>query len=116
MVGFGVQNFYYTGFLKGLELTPEWAPWHAFWAYSDGAILFAGGVSIAIQVKARIGAALVAAVYFASVVFLRLPRIAVAIHDVGERTVFFEALTLGCGALFWRERFSRRLGSSLEYR
>jgi uncharacterized membrane protein len=105
MVGFGLQNFYYTGFLKGLELTPEWAPWHAFWAYLDGAILIAGGVSIALQVKARLGAALVAAVYFASVLFLRLPRIGVAMHEVGERTVFFEALTLGCGALFIARAF-----------
>ena len=100
MIGFGIQNFYYTGYLKGLELTPEWAPFHAFWAYLDGALLIAGSVSIAVQVKARLGAILIAAVYFSSVVFLRLPRIALTVHDIGERTVLLEPLTIGCGALF----------------
>jgi uncharacterized membrane protein len=98
MVGFGIQNFYYTGFLKGLELTPEWAPWHTFWAYLDGALLIAGGVSIAIGVRARLGAMLVSAVYFGSVIFLRLPRIGLTIHDISERTVLFEPLVIGCGA------------------
>jgi uncharacterized membrane protein len=98
MVGLGIQNFYYTGFLKGMELTPEWLPWHTFWAYLDGAILVAGGVAIAIHVKARLGAVLLGIVFFCSVVLLRLPRIGLAIHDIGERTVLFEPLTIGCAA------------------
>ena len=100
MVGFGIQNFYYTGYLKGLELTPEWAPFHTFWAYLDGALLIAGGLSIATWVKARTGAILVAAVYFASVLFLRVPRIPLTLHDISERTVLFEPMAIGCGALF----------------
>jgi uncharacterized membrane protein len=100
MVAFGIQNFYYTGFLKGLELTPEWAPAHTFWAYLDGALLIAGGVCIAIRLRARLGAIMVAAVYFASVVFLRIPRIGLTVHDISERTVLFEPMTIGCGALF----------------
>ena len=36
MLAFGVQNLMYKGILKGLEITPEWAPWHALWAYLDG--------------------------------------------------------------------------------
>jgi uncharacterized membrane protein YphA (DoxX/SURF4 family) len=100
MVAFGVQNIFYTGFVKGLELTPEWVPAHTFWAYLDGVLLFVGGIGIAIRVKARLGAVLVAAVYFASVVFLRIPRIGLTVHDIGERTVLFEPLTIGCGALF----------------
>jgi hypothetical protein len=34
-VAFGVQNLMYKGFLKRLQLTPEWAPGHTFWAYLD---------------------------------------------------------------------------------
>jgi uncharacterized membrane protein len=47
----------------------------------------------------RQGAVLIALVYFASVVFLRLPRIRLIVEDISERTVLFEALTIGCGAL-----------------
>lgn len=100
IVAFGIQNVYYTGLLKGLELTPEWAPGHAFLAYLDGALLLLGGAFIAIQFKARLGAILIAAVYFASVVFLRIPRIALTLHDISERTVLFEPISIGCGALF----------------
>ncbi len=99
MVGLGVQNFHYKGFLKGLELTPEWVALHTFWAYLMGAMLMVGGVGIAIHKSARNSALLIAGVFFASVVFLRLPRIGLAVANIGERTVFFEPLTLGCGAL-----------------
>jgi uncharacterized membrane protein len=105
IVGFGIQNLYYSGFLKGLEITPEWAPWHAFWAYLDGALLIAGGLCLALQVRARLGAVLVAAVYFCSVLLLRVPRIALTVHDISERTVLFEPMTIGCGALFLAGRF-----------
>ncbi|MGA3186414.1 MAG: DoxX family membrane protein [Bryobacteraceae bacterium] len=98
MVAFGIQNLYYTGFLKGMELTPEWAPWHAFWAYLDGVILVAGGISIAIQVKARLSAMAIGILFFCTVILLRLPRIGIALHDIGERTVLFEPLTIGCAA------------------
>ncbi len=100
MVAFGVQNFFYTGYVKGLELTPEWAPAHTFWAYLDGALLVVGGVCIALRVKTRIGAVMVAAVYFTSMVFLRLPRLGLSVHDIGERTGLLEPLAIGCGALF----------------
>lgn len=92
LLGFGIQNFYYTCYLKGLELTPEWAPWHTFWAYLDGAILITGGIAILLRLKIRWAAAAAAAVYFASVIFLRIPRIPLAIHDVAERTVLFEPI------------------------
>jgi uncharacterized membrane protein YphA (DoxX/SURF4 family) len=98
MVAFGVQNLMYKGILKGLELTPEWAPGHAFWAYLDGVLLIAGGVCILIPKRARLGAALIAAVYLASVLLLHLPNVA-WISDLGQRTVLFEPLTIGCAAL-----------------
>ena len=96
MVAFGVQNFMYTGYLKGLELTPEWAHWHTFWAYLDGALLVAGGIGIAL--RKRWGPVIAGLVYFASVLFLRLPRAGMTIHNLSERTVLLEALALGCAA------------------
>ncbi len=98
MVAFGFQNIWYKGFVKGLELTPEWAPGHTFWAYLIGAVLIGGGVSIAVRKKARLGAAALGLLYFASVVFLRLPRIGLAMHDLSERTVLLEPVAIGCGA------------------
>jgi hypothetical protein len=96
IVAFGFQNIWFKGFVKGLELTPEWAPGHTFWAYLMGAVLIGGGIGIAM--KSRAGAIAVGFVYFASVVVLRLPRIGLTIHDLGERTVLLEPLALGCGA------------------
>ena len=45
IVAFGAHNIEFQGFVKGLELTPEWAPWHAFWGYLMGAVLVVCGVS-----------------------------------------------------------------------
>jgi uncharacterized membrane protein YphA (DoxX/SURF4 family) len=99
MIGFGIQNFVYKGFLKGLELTPEWIPGHTFWAYCMGAVLLAAGVSIAIDKQTRLAAILLGILYFASLLLVRVPKIPLTMHDVGERTLFFETLTLCCGAL-----------------
>lgn len=97
IVAFGVQNILYTGFVKGLELTPEWAPWHAFWAYLDGVLLIAGGAAIAI--RQRWGAIVAGLVYFFSVLLLRIPRIGLSVHNISERTVLFEPLVIGCAAM-----------------
>lgn len=97
LVAFGFQNVWYKGFVKGLEMTPEWLPGHAFWAYLWGVALIAGGVSIAVKWRTCLAATLVAMVYFASVVLFGSPT--VALYDVGGRTRVLESLTLGCGAL-----------------
>jgi uncharacterized membrane protein len=96
IVAFGIQNIFYTGYVQGLELTPEWAPWHTFWAYLDGVLLIAGGVGIAM--RQRWGATIVGLVYFASVLLVRIPRIGLSVHDISERTVLLEPLVIGCAA------------------
>jgi uncharacterized membrane protein len=98
IIFFGIQNLFYTGFVPGLELTPEWIPAQAFFAYLMGAALAAGGVAMAIGRKARLGATVVAIVYFASVAFLRLAKLPL-VADVGERTRVLEPLAIGCAAL-----------------
>jgi uncharacterized membrane protein YphA (DoxX/SURF4 family) len=98
LVAFGIQNFVYKGFVTGLELTPEWIPGHTFWAYFMGAVLLAGGVSIAIDKKAPLAAALLSILYFASLLLVRVPKIPL-MYDVSGRTVIFETLTICCGAL-----------------
>jgi uncharacterized membrane protein len=111
MIAFGIQNLMYKGFVKGLELTPEWLPAHTFWAYLMGAVLIAGGAGIALKKHDRLGAAMLTLLYFSSVIFLRLPRAALAISDIGERTLLLEPLAIGCGAwmLAWRSAKPRIL-------
>ncbi len=99
IIAFGVQNIYYKGFVVGVGLTPKWIFAHTFWAYLMGALLIAGGLSIASGVLLRWGAFAVGAIYFAGVIFAHLPRINRVIGDIGERTVLLEPLAIGCAAL-----------------
>lgn len=98
MVVLGIQNLVYQGMLKGLQVTPEWLPAHVFWAYLMGAVLIAGGVSVALNVKAQLGADALALLFLASLLLLRLPRLGEAIHNTSERTVLFETIVCACGA------------------
>jgi uncharacterized membrane protein len=98
MVVLGIQNLVYQGMLKGLQVTPEWLPAHAFWAYLMGAVLIAGGVSVALKIKMQWGADALALLFLASLLLLRLPLLGLAIHNTSERTVLFETIVCGCGA------------------
>jgi uncharacterized membrane protein len=49
-------------------------------------------------VKTRLAGIFLGILFLCSVVFIRIPRIATAIHDIGERTLLFEPLTIGCAA------------------
>lgn len=104
MVVLGVQNLVYQGLLKGLQVTPEWLPAHAFWAYLMGAVLIAGGISVAFQWKMHWGADCLALLFLASLMLLRLPLLGVAIHNMSERTVLFETIVCACGACLLADR------------
>ncbi len=97
LLAFGFQNVWFRGTFAGLEITPEWAPAHAFWAYLMGAALLAAGVCIAIGWRTRLAASVTGVVYLASVLFYRLPKLNL-FNDIGERTRIFEPLSICCGA------------------
>ncbi len=99
MVGFGIQQFIYTGFLAGVELVPEWIPGHTFWAYCTGAVLIGAGVSMGIRKRGRLAASLVGLLFFVCVLVMHGSRIAEIFRDAVERTRAFETLALGGGAL-----------------
>jgi len=99
MVGFGIQEFIYTGFLVGLELVPEWIPGHSFWAFFTGAIFIGSGVCITVNQKGRLAASLLGVLFFLCVVLLHGPRSNAVVRDIVERTRAFETLALGGGAL-----------------
>jgi uncharacterized membrane protein len=104
MVVLGIQNLFYQGFLRGLQITPEWLPAHAFFAYLMGAVLIAGGVSVALNWKIHWGADALALLFLATLLLLRLPRVGTAINNVSERTVLFETLVCACGACLLADR------------
>jgi uncharacterized membrane protein YphA (DoxX/SURF4 family) len=99
MVGFGIQQFLYKGFLAGVELLPERIPGHTIWADLAGAVLIVCGVLIAINKRSRLSAIILANLFFLSELFRRLPGIGAIVQDLSKRTVVFETLSLGAGCL-----------------
>jgi uncharacterized membrane protein len=93
MVVFGIQSFVYNGFLAGLEVVPEWALAHTFWAYYAGVVLIAGGVAIALRNNIP-AAALLTTLFALSLVLLHGPRVPSMLHDLVERTRAFETLAV----------------------
>lgn len=99
MVAFGVQNFMYTGFLVGLELVPRGIPAHAALAYLTGAVLIVAGLGIAVGVRVRLDALILAATFLLFALIRRGPEIPVILTDIPRRTVLLETLCLSAGAM-----------------
>jgi uncharacterized membrane protein YphA (DoxX/SURF4 family) len=98
MVGFGIQQFVFTGFVVGLELVPKWMPAHAFCAYVTGAVLIVAGVCIAIKKFGRFASAVLSVGFFLCVLLMHLPRVEAILQDGVERTRAFETLAICGGA------------------
>jgi uncharacterized membrane protein len=98
-VGMGIQQWMFEGYLKGLELVPKHIPFHGLCAYVVGALLIAGGALILVPGKTQTAALLLTQVFIFSLLVRRLPGVSAVIGDLGERTVFFETLSLGAGCM-----------------
>jgi uncharacterized membrane protein len=90
---FGVDHFVYAAFVA--SLVPDWIPGHAFWTYFCGAALIAAGAGMILRIKARLAAGLLAAMIFAWLVLLHIPRALADPHGANgnEWTSAFEALS-----------------------
>jgi uncharacterized membrane protein len=97
LVGFGVQNFMYTGFLAGLEFVPEWLPLHSLWAYFAGAVLLVVAGCLISRKYASVSVLLLGALLLLSA-FSMVPRVVSSPHDLRERTRILEMLSLCAGA------------------
>ncbi len=97
MLVFGIQQFHYVGFVKGLEIVPEWIPAHAFWAYLAGAVLVAAGLCVLFKKSVNIGASLLGGLFLLCLLFLHGPRLPAILHDGTERSRAFETLAM-CGS------------------
>jgi uncharacterized membrane protein len=102
LIVFGIDHFLAFAFIAAL--IPDWVPLHAFWTAFFGVAFIAGGLSIALNVLSRWGAAGIALMFGIWVVTLHLPRtlgaygIPGAIHDPNEWSSLFIALALCGGA------------------
>jgi len=99
MVGFGVQQFIYSGVIEGVEILPRWLPGHAAWAYLVGMLLIAASFCIATEWFGRMAATALAYMFLLTLIFRDGPTIAAIVPDLRERTRVFETLTM-CGGCF----------------
>lgn len=94
---FGVLHFIYYGYVA--SVIPGWIPYPLFWAYFTGVAMIAAGISIIFNIKARLAAVLVGAMFGLWVLILHLPRVLVHLNIKEEWTSLFIALAMCGGAL-----------------
>jgi uncharacterized membrane protein len=92
-VVFGIDHFLYVQFVA--SLVPAWIPGSIFWTYFCGSALIAAGAGMMLGIRARLAAGLLAAMIFAWLIMLHVPRAIAQDYgsDMGnEWTSVFEAL------------------------
>jgi uncharacterized membrane protein len=92
-VVFGIDHFLYVQFVA--SLVPAWIPGPVFWTYFCGSALIAAGAGMILRIRARLAAGLLAAMIFAWLLVLHIPRAIAQDYgsDMGnEWTSVFEAL------------------------
>lgn len=70
---FGAQHFLYVDFVAGL--VPAFLPARWFWVYLTGAAMIAGGVSLIVNVKARLAAALLGLMLLMFFLMIQVPKL-----------------------------------------
>jgi hypothetical protein len=73
MIIFGIDHFLALIFIA--NLLPNWIPWHVFWVAFFGIAFIAAGVSIALNILLRWGAACLGLMFGIWVITLHLPRV-----------------------------------------
>lgn len=97
-LAFGVQHFRYSGYISDLGLVPDWAPAHLFWAWVAGAALLLTGLSVLAGKYARFTTFVLGIVFVASAFIRFSTHLGGMVHNVSDRTVFFELLCCGGGS------------------
>ena len=101
LIVFGVDHFLALAFIA--TLIPAWIPWHVFWVSFFGVAFIAAGISIALGILERWGAAGLGLMFGIWVVTLHLPRvlglygIPGAPHNPDEWSSLFIAIALWGG-------------------
>jgi uncharacterized membrane protein YphA (DoxX/SURF4 family) len=95
----GAEHLVCARFGLAVRYIIPWVPGNSFLAYSIGFALFAAGLNIAINRKARLVAFLLGFVFLGCVLFIWVPRAAARPLSGSVRTVVFETLAFGGSAL-----------------
>ncbi|MDP4265502.1 MAG: hypothetical protein Q8941_23455 [Bacteroidota bacterium] len=92
MISFGIDHFFYTGFVA--SLVPAWVWDHIFWTYFAGVALIGSGVAIILQIRLKAIAILLGTMIFLWFVLLHIPRALANPYGLqgNEITSVFEAL------------------------
>jgi len=96
LIIFGVEHIVYAEFVA--TLVPAWIPWHLFWAEFCGYALIAGGVSIAFNAVASLGAMLTGLMILLFGLLVNGPRAFAAWHNPDEWTSLLHTLAWSGGA------------------
>jgi uncharacterized membrane protein YphA (DoxX/SURF4 family) len=99
LIGFGVQQFHFTGDLAGIELLPPWLLTHASSAWPVGILLIAGAINIALTRRARVVSIVLAFLFLVSLLLFDQSSFAQMGQDIGQRTRVFEMITISAGFL-----------------
>jgi uncharacterized membrane protein len=99
IVAFGIQNLIWAHHDHPVMTIIPWLPAVPFLTYLAGIAFLAAGICLALNLKARMTAILLGALFLVFEIFLQLPRAIVAPMDLGLRTLVFEILTMSGSAL-----------------
>jgi uncharacterized membrane protein len=97
MAVFGTEHFVATEAIAGI--VPSWIPAPRFWVYAVGIALFAGALSISLNIFARWGALLTGIMLFSFVALIHIPLVAGDLRDRISWTVALRDLSFSGGAL-----------------
>ncbi|WP_433964707.1 hypothetical protein [Tunturiibacter gelidiferens] len=82
-----------------LGAVPVWMPVRVFWVYFVGIALIAAALSLALGIRVRLTATLLAVMFFLFVVMIHLPNVVAQVHDRIIWNVALRDLSFGAGAL-----------------
>jgi len=113
LIFYGAYHFIYGEMIS--TMVPVWIPSHLFWTYLTGAALISAGVAIALKIKLKLVATLLAIMLFTWCIILHVPRAIanpVAIRGLELTRVFVSFGFTGTALLL---AYSGRKGVSIKH-
>jgi uncharacterized membrane protein len=102
----GVEHFICAHFPGDVVQVIPWVPAHPLLAYLTGGVLVAAGLCIAWNIRPRLAAIVLGALFLGCALVLQLPQVVQQPLDLGIRTGLFELLALIGAAWALAERLS----------
>jgi uncharacterized membrane protein YphA (DoxX/SURF4 family) len=97
LAAFGAEHLVLGRMIIGA--VPVWMPGRLFWVYFVGIALIAAALSLALGIRVRLTATLLAIMFFLFVVMMHLPNAVAHVHDRVIWNVALRDLSFGAGAL-----------------